>query len=106
MPLNPTSPRAGGQRGLKLQAMAWLALGHDTRALQVFDRMLARQPDDAHALASRAHHLAQAGRRDAAITDLQALVAAHPQRSAADWFRPAGRRGGRLPPRHRAGRPA
>ena len=54
--------------------------------MQVFDTMLARQPDDAHALASRAHHLAQAGQRDAAITDLQALVAAHPQRSAADWF--------------------
>ncbi len=86
MPLNPTPARPGGQRWLKLQAMFWLALGQDTRAMQVFDTMLARQPDDAHALASRAHHLAQAGQRDAAITDLQALVAAHPQRSAADWF--------------------
>ena len=74
MPLNPNPPRPVGQRWLKLQAMAWLALGQDARAVQVFDRMLAQQPDDAHALASRAHHLAQAGRRDAAIADLQALV--------------------------------
>ena len=86
MPLNTTPPRAGGQRWLKLQAMFWLALGQDARAMQVFGAMLAQQPDDAYALASRAHHLAQAGRRDAAIADLQTLVAAHPQRSAADWF--------------------
>ena len=91
MPLNPSRPRPGGQRWLKLQAMAWLALGQDARAMQVFDTMLARQPDDAHALASRAHHLAQAGQRDAAITDLQALVAAHPQRSAVQAARPVSR---------------
>ena len=86
MPLTPGTPPRSGQRWLKLQAMFWLALGQDARAMRVFDTMLARQPDDAHALASRAHHLAQAGRHDAAITDLQALVAAHPQRSGADWF--------------------
>jgi tetratricopeptide (TPR) repeat protein len=37
-------------------------------------------------LSSRSHLHAQAGRRAAAIADAQALVAAHPTRSAADWF--------------------
>jgi tetratricopeptide (TPR) repeat protein len=84
MPLN--KPSSSGQRWRKLQAMAWLALGQEARALKVFDAMLSDQPDDAHALASRAHHRAQAGQRAAAIADLQTLVAAHPRRSAADWF--------------------
>jgi tetratricopeptide (TPR) repeat protein len=48
--------------------------------------MLARWPDDAYALASRAHVRAQAGRRSQAIADQQRLVAVHPERSAADWF--------------------
>jgi tetratricopeptide (TPR) repeat protein len=86
MPLNHATPVRSGQRWLRLQAMLWLALGQEARAWQVFDTMLARQPDDAHALASRAHLQAQAGQRAGAITDLQALVAAHPRRSAGDWF--------------------
>lgn len=71
---------------LKLQAMALLVFGRTRAAEAVFDRMLRRWPGDAYALASRSHQHAQAGRRDAAIADAQALVAAHPARSAADWF--------------------
>jgi tetratricopeptide (TPR) repeat protein len=71
---------------LKLRAMFWLVLGRQVPAEAVFDDMLARWPDDAYALASRAHVRAQIGRRDAAIADAQRLVAAHPRRSAADWF--------------------
>lgn len=73
-------------RLLKLQAIAWLVLGARARAAAVFDRMLAAWPRDAYALASRAHMRAQAGDRPGAIEDSQALVAAHPARSAADWF--------------------
>jgi tetratricopeptide (TPR) repeat protein len=71
---------------LKLQAMGWLLAGQPERARTVFDRMLQAWPQDAYALASRAHVHAQAGRRDAAIADAQALVLHHPRRSAADWF--------------------
>lgn len=71
---------------LKLAAMGWLVIGRRERAEALFDRMLRERPNDAYALASRAHLLAQSGRRAAAIVDAQALVAAHPTRSAADWF--------------------
>lgn len=71
---------------LKLQAMALLVLTRSDAALDVFSAMLTRWPDDAYARASRAHLLAQAGRRDEALADAQALTAAHPKRSAADWF--------------------
>ena len=72
--------------GGKLQAMGWLVIGRNARAEAVFDSMLARWPQDAYLLASRAHLLAQRGDCEAAIADAQALVAAHPRRSAADWF--------------------
>jgi tetratricopeptide (TPR) repeat protein len=75
-----------GHRRLRWQAMAWLLVGQGARAEAVFDEMLRRWPDDAYALASRAHQRAQDGRLDAAIADAQALVAAHPARQAADWF--------------------
>lgn len=71
---------------LKLRAIALLVLARTRAADAVFSRMLLTWPDDAYALASRAHVRAQLGQRDAAIVDAQALVAAHPQRSAADWF--------------------
>ena len=70
----------------KCLAMAWLVIGRKEQALHVFSDMLRRWPSDAYALASRAHLLAQLGQREAAITDAQALVAAHPRRSAAHWF--------------------
>jgi tetratricopeptide (TPR) repeat protein len=72
--------------GQRLLAMAWLLLGRGERADAVFQRMLARWPTDPYALASRAHRHAQAGRRALAIADTRALVAAHPRRSAGDWF--------------------
>ena len=49
-------------------------------------RCCERWPDDAYALASRAHLRAQARPARRGLADAQALVAAHPQRSAADWF--------------------
>ena len=70
----------------KIEVMGWLLIGRTERALHGLDRMLSRWPNNAYALSSRAHLHAQAGRRDAAIADAQALVEVHPQRSAADWF--------------------
>jgi tetratricopeptide (TPR) repeat protein len=71
---------------LKLRAMLWLLLGRDRAACRTFGEMLAIWPDDAYALASRSHVLAQLGRRDEAIADACRLTALHPARSAADWF--------------------
>ena len=71
---------------LKLRAMAWLVLGRRAAALEAFDEMLARWPGDPYALASRVHVRAELGQREAAIADARALVAAHPRRSAGDWF--------------------
>jgi len=71
---------------LKVRAMAALVLGRRALALDCFGRMLQMFPGDAYALASRAHVLAQAGRLEEALVDARALVAAHPQRSAGDWF--------------------
>jgi tetratricopeptide (TPR) repeat protein len=73
-------------RALKWRAMGWLVLGRQALALQVFDQMLQRWPHDGYALASRSHVQAELGHRDAAIADLQALLAVQPERSAADWF--------------------
>jgi predicted Zn-dependent protease len=71
---------------LKLRALVLLVFGRNAAAEAVFDTMLARWPTDAYALSSRVHLRAQRGDAGAAIADAQALVAAHPQRSAADWF--------------------
>lgn len=71
---------------LKLSAMAALVFGRADRAEEIFTQMLRRWPANAYALASRSHVRAQAGRRAGALADAQALVDAHPQRSAGDWF--------------------
>lgn len=71
---------------LKYSAVAALVIGRRARAEQLFDAMLEQWPHDAYALASRAHVRAQAGRHEEALADARALVAAHPQRSAGDWF--------------------
>ena len=71
---------------LKFSAMAWLVIGRRAQALTLFDEILRRWPNDAYALASRSHVRAQQGQREAAIADLQTLVAAQPERSAAHWF--------------------
>ena len=70
----------------KLGVMFWLVFGRNLRALAALDALLRRWPGDAYGLASRAHLRAQLGRRGEAIADAQALVQAHPTRSAADWF--------------------
>ena len=54
--------------------------------IRLLDDRLRRHPQDAYALVNRAHAHAQAGNKRQAIDDLRALVAAHPDRSAADWF--------------------
>lgn len=71
---------------MKLHAIALLVLGRDRAAENAFCEMLERWPQDAYALASRAHVRAQLGQRDAAIADAQQLVLLCPRRSAADWF--------------------
>jgi tetratricopeptide (TPR) repeat protein len=71
---------------LKLRAMGMLLLGRQQAAEAVFDSMLQRWPNDPYTLASRAHLRAQCGALEGAIADAQALVAAHPTRSAGDWF--------------------
>lgn len=71
---------------LKLRAITLLVFGRRTQAARVFDRMLARWPDDPYALASRCHLRAQAGDRNGAIQDAARLVQRYPQRSAGDWF--------------------
>jgi tetratricopeptide (TPR) repeat protein len=71
---------------LKLRAVTWLLLGRSEAAEREFTAILAHWPGDAYALASRAHVRSQLRRRTEAIEDARALVAAHPRRSAADWF--------------------
>jgi predicted Zn-dependent protease len=71
---------------LKLRAIACLLIGKREAAERAFGEMVARWPDNPYALASRSHVRAQLGRRAEAIADAQALVAAHPRRSAGDWF--------------------
>ena len=78
--------RTGSYRWLKLQAMALLVCGRRHPAEAVFDTLLKRWPEDAYGLASRAHLRAQDGRIEEALEDAERLVAAHPARSAADWF--------------------
>lgn len=80
------NPRGWSYQVLKYAVMGWLLIAQGRRALALLDRMLGRWPDDAYALASRAHLRAQRGDRAGAVADAQALVAAHPARSAADWF--------------------
>jgi tetratricopeptide (TPR) repeat protein len=71
---------------LKWRAIVCLMLGMNQRAEALFGDMLAGVPDDAYALASRAHVRGQLGLKTAALADLRALVAAHPERAAADHY--------------------
>jgi predicted Zn-dependent protease len=66
--------------------MGLLVIGRNAAAEALFDDMLGRWPEDAYLLASRTHLRAQRGATQGAIADAQALVAAYPRRSAADWF--------------------
>lgn len=79
-------PAARWQRLLlKWRGQVWLLLGSPTRAMEAFDDMLALDPRDTYALASRAHLRAQRGERRAAIDDLRAMLAVDAG-SAANWF--------------------
>ncbi len=71
---------------LKLKALSQLVLGRRQAAITAFDAMLARWPDDAYALASRAHLHAESGNAALALADAERLVERHPDRRAADWF--------------------
>jgi predicted Zn-dependent protease len=73
------------RRWLQLQAQACLLCGRPAAALHRFDALLAIVPADRHALASRAHLLAQAGDVAGAVAALQALTARHGD-DAAGWF--------------------
>lgn len=71
---------------LKWRVIAWLSLGRAQPAREALDAMLARWPQDAYALSSRAHLRAEQGDAAGAIDDARRLVQQHPGRSAADWF--------------------
>ena len=58
---------------LKLQGMALLVLNRKAAALERFDAMLALRPADFYALASRAHVLAQLGRKVEALAAQEQL---------------------------------
>jgi len=89
--VHPTGSSSSGRRRplalrlLTARARAWLLLGHQGGALALFDRVLARWPDDPHALASRAHLRAQAGGTALALEDAQRLVGLTPEDARA-WF--------------------
>lgn len=82
MPLSDTFSLLSG----RAQLLGALLLGRSASAEAVCDRLLARWPEHLHLLATRAHLRAQRGAAEAALTDLEALVALAPRRSAGDWF--------------------
>lgn len=75
-----------GQGILKLQVVAALMFNRTALAIRLLDGELAKRPRDPYALSNRAHVHARMGNKTQAIVDLRALVTAHPDRSAADWF--------------------
>lgn len=85
MPVN-AAPSRVGHFVLKMKVVAWLVLGRPAQAERVLDEMLASRPTDAYALASRSNVRAQRGAFEEAVVDARALVQAHPERSAGDWF--------------------
>jgi tetratricopeptide (TPR) repeat protein len=82
----PAERKGWGQTIVKLQVIAAFMLNRYQSVIRLLDDELSRHPQDAYALVNRAHAHAQLGNKRQAIADLQALVSAHPQRSAADWF--------------------
>lgn len=70
--------------GWRVRWALWL--NRPQQALAELDALLQRWPHDAWALSCRAVQHQQAGQLTAARADLSALVSAHPQRHAADWF--------------------
>jgi tetratricopeptide (TPR) repeat protein len=82
----PVTNRSWPYLRLKLNAIVLLAVGGRNAAISRFDAMLGRWPNDAYALASRAHLLAERGDTELALADAERLVELHPDRRAADWF--------------------
>jgi tetratricopeptide (TPR) repeat protein len=70
---------------LRLGAMAWLVFGRKREAMNVFEAMLARWPDDTYALASRAHLRAEAREHAGALADSTRLTELKPE-DGATWF--------------------
>jgi len=70
---------------LKLQAIGLLVFNQRQAALVRFDAMLDCIPQDRYALASRAHLLAQLGRKSEAMAAQELLTRYYPTLSAA-WF--------------------
>ena len=77
--------RALRYHGFRWRAMALLVIERRQAALALFDQMLREFPDDAYALASRAHLLAQSGDRAGALRTLEQLLALHAG-VGAHWF--------------------
>jgi tetratricopeptide (TPR) repeat protein len=82
----PAERKGWGQTIVKLQVIAAFMFNRYQSVIRLLDDELSRHPQDAYALVNRAHAHAQLGNKRQAIADLQALVSAHPNRSAADWF--------------------
>jgi tetratricopeptide (TPR) repeat protein len=80
------SAMQAGRWWLGLRARGLLLINRKQAAEELYGEILQHWPQDAHILASRAHLRAERGATHAAIADAQALVSAHPQRSAGDWF--------------------
>jgi tetratricopeptide (TPR) repeat protein len=80
-----SGPRGFDYRWLRWRAMGLIVFGRNAAAEDTFDEMVQRWPEDAYALASRAHLRAQAGRRSQAIADMERVVAL-PEANAAHWF--------------------
>ncbi len=70
---------------MKWRAMGLLVLGRNAAALDVFDAMLLRWPDDPYALASRMHQRVQGQQTTAALADSRRLVALRADH-AGTWF--------------------
>lgn len=72
-------------RGLKWQVIVMLWFGNGPRVDGLLDQLMAEFPQDDYALATRAHLLAQARDRQAALRCLRTLVEVFPDK-AAHWF--------------------
>ncbi|MBA4267757.1 MAG: pilus assembly protein PilF, partial [Comamonadaceae bacterium] len=73
------------RRYVQLQIRALVLFGQRQRALEKVDQVLAFSPSDAHALATRAHLLAELGDKSGAQQSLRTLVTIQAEQPAA-WF--------------------
>ncbi|PPD24976.1 MAG: pilus assembly protein PilF, partial [Methylomonas sp.] len=73
------------RRFIHLQIRALVLFGQRQRALEKVDEVLAFSPSDTHALATRAHLLAELGDKAGAQHSLRSLVAIQVDQAPA-WF--------------------